>query len=71
MEAELKDAIGRMDKMTMEQLEEIKDRCGRQVLIWATTDKALIEKHKSEVMLCRTLVNRYGELLLAQIEKPN
>lgn len=69
MDIELPNAVDSIDSLDKDRLEQLKDRCGRQVIIRATTDGNDLEKHRREIDMCSILVNRYGKMLLEDINK--
>ena len=69
MELELKAAVENLETMDRKKLEELKDRCGRQIIMWATSDPKKLSQNKQQIRWCETLVNHFGEKLLADISK--
>ena len=67
MDFNIKEAVEGMKTLSFERLEELKDRCGRQTIYWATSDPAKLEMHREEIRLCSQLVNHFGEKYLNYI----
>ena len=69
MDLELKTAVENLETLDRARLEELKDRCGRQIIMWATSDPKKLTENRQQIKWCETLVNAFGEKLLADINK--
>jgi len=69
MDLELKQAVENLETINPSKLEDLKDKCGRQIIMWVTTDPKKLTENRQQVKWCETLVNFFGNGFLENLEK--